>query len=260
MWSARIRTPKSACWFPPASAAPTAYSASARDLNLLGHADVIVANGLGAEQFLEKALAQKARATIITLSDDCDVIESQYSIPDHHDHDEHCDHATINAHVWVSPTQAIKQVKVLTRELARLYPDDASKYQANGQAYVERLKLLRDDCTRAAPSFERRNIATFHAAFDYLARDMNLNVVTTLTTAPGHTPTVAEMAEVIAAIRRNDVAAIITEPAYADSNRLAKTVSGETGVPVVQLNPFNTITGKPEPGSYETVMRENLAP
>jgi ABC-type Zn uptake system ZnuABC Zn-binding protein ZnuA len=243
---------------------PHDYSLRADDAKKVADADLIVSNGLGLEPFLpvgnETDPKNDITAKLITLSDDCNVIEEQHDHADHnhegHDHAEH-DHAhDVNPHVWVSPREAIKQVQTLARKLAARDPAHARTYEENAAAYVRRLGDLRDRYAAAAPGFKHHDIVTFHDAFAYLARDLKLNVVATLTQDPEHAPSAREIAATIDTIRSTHAAAIFYEPAYART--LAATISSETSVPLFPLNPFNSIQSAPTKTSYEEVMDKNL--
>lgn len=272
---------------------PHSYSLTGRDLKLVSQADLVVANGLGAEPFLDK-LSRGRNLKILTVSDDCDVLHADPGEHEGHDHashedgpDEaeagheghdhagedpssaealHDDHAgcELNPHTWVSPREAAKQVRTLGRKLAEADPAHAETYRTNAEAYANRLEALARRMEAVAKSFVNPNIVTGHAAFDYLARDLGLYVVATLRVIPGETGSAAEMAHVIDRIRETQAAAVFWEPPFGD--RVAETVARETGVAVYPLNPFNTDAGLPPANTpeqrrrmYEDVMEQNLA-
>lgn len=302
---------------------PHSYSLSGRDLKTLARADLLVANGLGAEPFLER-VTRGQKLKVLTISDDCDVIHNTLGVEpspdeadradkaqpgeDHtghgceHDHtvapsgsaavaadaqaghdpadepaeahgeeaEDHAEHThdhagcDVNSHTWVSPRQAARQVRTLGRKLAQADASRAETYTANAEAYAKRLESLADRMEASAKGFVNRNIVTGHASFDYLARDLGLNVVATLRVIPGETGSAAEMARVIDTIRRTKAVAVFWEPPFGD--RVAETVARETGVGVYPLNPFNTDAGLPAASTpeqkrrmYEDVMEQNLA-
>jgi ABC-type Zn uptake system ZnuABC Zn-binding protein ZnuA len=163
-----------------------------------------------------------------------------------HDHD-HGHEAPWNPHVWVSVKEAITQVRALAEELGERDPEHAEAYAANAKAYLERLGALQREVVELKGRFTHTNIVTLHDAFDYLARDLGLNVVTTLERLPGVAPATGDLRAIIEKIRTQRVAAIFTEPAYSD--RLAQTIGRETGVQVVPLDPFTSTKEKIEAGA-----------
>ena len=258
---------------------PHDYSLKPEDLTLASQANAIIANGLGLDPFLDGLQKANPNARVITISDNCELLPAAgqheheaethpaQTAPSvdreeareghHHEHEhEHGHEADANAHVWASPTQAIRQVRTLARKLAEIDPPNADQYLANADAYAARLQTLLDEMRAAAAGFHNRNIVTFHDAFAYLARDLDLNVVATLTQDPEYSPSAREVADVIDTIKRTHAAAIFYEPAYSD--RLARTIGRDANVPVYALNPVNYTTGTIAPTTYEDIMRENL--
>lgn len=269
----------------PNAGCPHEYAMTPADLKAVAQADVIVANGLGLEPFLDDIRRVNPRARLLLISADCDVLEAHASHrhpPAHtrpssaatgeadetHEHrDDHegqvaAAHANQdvshepNPHVWVSPVQAVRQVRSLAAHLAEVDAPNAAAYQANAAAFIARIEALHRRMVEASAGFVNRRIVTFHDAFAYLARDLNLEVVATLTLDPNSPPSAREMAEVIDTIRQTGAAAIFYEPAYSDD--VARTIGRDAGVPVLPLNPFNSLDAPPTERSYEEVMQQNL--
>lgn len=272
---------------PPSVGCPHHYALRAKDLKLVAHADVIVANGLGLEGFLDEVIRSNSRGELVFISSNCDVLNRQWEGHDHHhgaetdDHEDH-DHEghdheghgheeheaeggdadqigaaeNRNPHVWVSPIEAVRQVQSLAGHLSRLDPERADRYQANADAYVSRLQELFEEMKDAAEGFGNRRIVTYHDSFDYLARDLGLEVVATITDDPEGQMAAGRMKQVTERIRAAKPAAIFVEPAYPD--QAARTIARETGLPVFMINPLNTMDTDVTRESYERVMRSNL--
>lgn len=243
----------------PTTGCPHDYAVRPGDLRKVADAQLVLANGLGLDDFIGD-LAPDTKARIVRISEGIEPITK----PDEHGHvhtaactGHHHDHSPENPHVWVAPELAVRQVENLATALAGADPSRAEQYRRNAAQYVERLHALTGDMKEASGHFRERRIVTFHDAFAYLARSLNLEVVATLTVDPEQMPSAQGITSVVEQIRQAKPAAIFYEPAY--SERLARTVSSETGVPMFPLNPFNTVEGVPGPRSYEQVMERNLA-
>ncbi len=241
---------------------PHEYSLRPEDLKRVARADIVVSNGLDLDPFLDQLRAAAPGVRILTISDDCQVICSTHEAGSSAGHDHahnHADDHEANPHVWVSPFEAARQVTTLAGKLADADPAHGDQYRRNGAAYVSGpLARLQQGCTKLSASLAGRNrgIVTFHDAFAYLARDLNLQVVATLTQDPEHAPSARQIADTVNLIRQSGAAAIFYEPAYPAG--LAQTISRETGAALYPLNPFNSMEGKPTYRSYEEVMEENL--
>lgn len=286
----------------PDAGCPHGYVLSPADLKAVAQADVIVANGLGLEMFLDDLKRANPKARIIEISGTCDVLaavdshqqddnkthavasgptheahsprvtaeaghdEHAHDCDEDHDHDhEHAHghhdeshvHGEFNPHVWVSPVQAIHQIRELARQLSQAAPEHATQLKANADAFTARIEALRRRMLDASAHFVNRRIVTFHDSFAYLARDLNLEIVATMTIEPAAPPSAQQLARIIDTIREKAAAAIFYEPAYSDA--VARTISRDTGVPYYPLNPFNSLDVPPSAGSYEEVMEQNLS-
>jgi zinc transport system substrate-binding protein len=240
---------------------PHDYALRPADLIRLNSSDLVIVNGLGAEPFMDTLLAKKPRDKILTIADDTEAIEAGPDQAGHDAHEEaahagHHHHERYNPHVWASPTQAAREVRTLARKLAVADPVHANRYQANAEHYARRLESLAERMRTAARAFKGRNIVTFHDAFAYLARDLDLNVAATLTVDPQIGASPNQMGELDRIIRQQNVAAIFYEPAYSDA--VARMLARQTGVPAFPLNPFNYVKTAPDAASYERVMEANL--
>lgn len=244
---------------------PHHYTLRPADQMKMARADVVIANGLGMESFLDELMKSHPKVKVITTADDCEVIPTRCThdhAHDEHDHKENAEeheheHAHgPNGHVWVSPAEAIKQVQTLARKLGEIDPGRRTIYDLNAINYVANLKLLQAKVEQAKSGFVNRKIVTMHDSFDYLARDLGLEVVGLLQLEPDQAPTAREMTELVDTIKREKVAAIFYEPS--SPVRVAETIARDSGVPAYELNPFTSFVGTPTVKSYEEVMLKNL--
>ncbi len=100
-------------------------------------------------------------------------------------------------------------------------------------------------------------IVTQHGAFDYLARDMGLQVVGVVAAHAGQPPSAAQTLALVQTIRRLKAGAVFTEPQY--PARIAQTIAREAGIPSAVLD---SVAGGPVRAGldyYETTMRRNMA-
>ncbi|RJP24596.1 MAG: zinc ABC transporter substrate-binding protein [Deltaproteobacteria bacterium] len=235
---------------PAALGCPHDYALTPSDLRKIAAADLFIANGAGMEEFLG-APVRKANPRIR-------VVETAASVPllreSHGAGGGDGKLADMNPHTWVSPKNAVLQVRAIEKALSEAVPGDSARFGANADAYARRLEALSREFEEASSTFRRRNIVTFHNVFDYLARDYGLTIVGEVETAPGQEPSAGEIRKLVRTMRDRGVPALFTEPQY--PGRIAKTISREAGVPMVALDPV--ATGGTAPGYYEVAMRRNL--
>jgi zinc transport system substrate-binding protein len=245
---------------PPTLGCPHDYDLSPGEMRQMNRAGVIVANGLGLEAFLEKALRQSGTSPrIITATAGIRPLKGTGTAEEHlpgkasrHDH-RTGPASSWNAHAWVSPQQAAVMVRTIAEGLAGVDPARAGAYRANGAQYAQRLEALDGEMRSCVNRAKNRTIVTVHDSLDYWARDLGLRVAGVVQPLPGVEPSPREMARLVRLIREQKVAAIFSEPQYSD--QVARTLSAETGVKVFSLD--TAVTGKPGPDLYEEAMRKN---
>lgn len=238
---------------------PHDYALTPSDMRKIASADLFIANGMGMEEFLGDPV-RKANPRVRTVETASSVPALRGS-PDAGDalrgggRDRGHAHGGVNPHTWVSPKNAVLQVRAIEKALREASPVDEARFRANADAYVRRLESLHREYVEASRSFRKRNIVTFHNVFDHLARDYGLAVVGRVENAPGQEPSAGEIRRLVRTIREKGVPVLFAEPQY--PKRIADVIAREAGIPVRELDPV--ATGPTDPGFYEEAMRRNLA-
>ena len=223
---------------------PHDYSLTPGDMRKIASADLFIANGYGMEEFLG-APVRKANPRIR-------IVETAEGVPPIRAGEG--SHGGINPHTWVSPRNAVLQVRNIEKALSETSPGNAPAFRRNADAYIAKLTALAVEFDAAAARFRNRNIVTFHNVFDYLARDLGLNIVGQIEETAGQEPSAGEVARLVRIIREKKAAAVFWEPQY--PKRLAEMIAVEAGVPSRVLDPVST--GSTAPSAYEDAMRRNL--
>jgi zinc/manganese transport system substrate-binding protein len=245
---------------------PHDWSPSAKDIERVMKADVVVANGLGLEEGLEKTLdeAEKAGVAVFRATDHIQVREvrdgehghegeaspgaeaSAKPGGDEHDHE----HEGGDPHFWVDPISMRDVVGSLTEELAKVGVDVADR----GADLESRLTDL-DAETRATLAVvpeAHRKLVTGHESMGYFADRYAFELVGTV--IPGLSSqgevSAGELAALKAEIEEQGVEAIFTE--IGTPAAVVEAISKETGVAGVEL-PSHTL---PDDGSYFSFIRQ----
>lgn len=226
------------------------YQLQTRDMVTLEGADALVINGGGMEQFMDKVIAQRPELPVINASDGIEMLCSE----DGHDHDGHDhDHGVYNAHVWLDPALAIRQVQNIADGLAAADSEHAEAYQQNAAAYKKRLQALDAELSAQLAPLAGSAIVTFHEAFTYFADAYGLVVAGVIANDAGEEPSTRQIAATCDLVKQYRVKALFVEPQY--PTKSAETIARETGAQVFTLDPVVSGDGSPE--SYENAMREN---
>jgi len=241
---------------PPATG-PHDYAFSPSDMAKLSHADVLIVNGVDLEKWLDKGVksAGKKNLQIIDSSRGIDLISGLQirklagveSEPD-------SDAGGPNPHIWLSPRNAITQVKNIRDGLMARDPENAQAYRKNADAYINRLVALDKDIVAVTSPLANKTLITFHDTFPYFARDYGFTVAATFEQFPGKEPSPKAIKQLRETIASAHVVALFSEPQY--SARAMQVFAREFKIPVVQLDPMETGDGGKD--FYERVMRKNL--
>ena len=218
------------------------YTLQPQDIASLEQADVLVINGGGMEQFMDRVVNLRAELPVIDTCAGLKLADSW-------------EEGLKNAHVWLSPALASVQIGHIAEGLSDVDPEHAEAYRANAARLGETLAALEDELRGTLASVSGERIITFHEAFQYFADDMGIEVAGVIAHEPGEAPGTREIAETCDLVRSLGIRALFTEPQY--PQQAAEVIARETGASVWQLDPFVSGDGTFE--GYLSIMRENAA-
>ena len=96
-------------------------------------------------------------------------------------------------------------------------------------------------------------IATFHNAWDYLARDYGLDVVATFEEYPGQEPSPVFIRDFQDAIAKNNINVVYAEPQF--SNQKLEAIAADNDLTIQILDPLG---GTIDKDTYVNLMQYNL--
>jgi len=135
-------------------------------------------------------------------------------------------------HIWLSPRNVEAMVQNLAHGLEDIDPANASFYEENARAYLQKLDKLDKNITEALAPLAKRELLVFHPAWGYFARDYGLNQ--TAIEYDGKEPTTQYFARVIDFAKNNSIRVIFAEPQF--STRTAEQIAEEVGGAVVLVD------------------------
>ncbi len=221
--------------------------ASAHDFQLtfgerrkLQAADLIIANGLGLEAWLEKALGQSGCTNVVRAAEGLEALLP--GTPTH------------NPHAWLDPLLACQMITNILRALQHADPGNAAGYASNATVVVARLETLDREMSSGLSTVTNRAIVTSHGAFDYMARRYGLTIAGVVEEQPEMDPSPAHLTALRAVIRERAVKALFVDPH--EGVRRFRQLGRDFGVAVGLLD---TLEAAPlTPSAYEEGMRRNL--
>ncbi len=254
------------------------------DAEAMAQADVIVANGLGFEGWMDRLVeASGTKAAVVTASNGVTPIafsedgqddhadEAGHEGHDHEghgDHSEHAEHAghedhdhgASDPHAWQSVTNVALYVGTIERGLAAADPEGAGAYRANANAYMAELDALDAEIRAAVANLpaDRRIIVTSHDAFGYFAAAYGLTFLAPQGLSTEAEASAQDVAALITQIRDEGIGAVFVEN-IAD-RRLLDQIASETGAAIGGTLYSDALSGPEGPAAtYLAMMRHNLS-
>ena len=250
---------------PAALGCPHDHALTAAEMAKLENADILAVNGLGLEEFLDSRFVRPGRGP--KLLDSSAGIDNllPYAEPGGEDH-EHADNdaegdghgheaGETNPHLFVSPLLSARMAENIAAALGREDAANAERYAANAGRYREAMERLARDMRELGAGLVNRRIVQPHGVFDYLARDMGLEIVGTIQPHGGGL-SAAGMRDLLETIARERPGALFSEPQYSDKAGL--TLARETGIGLFMLDPASAGPDDAPLDHFERVMRKNL--
>ena len=159
----------------------------------------------------------------------------------------------IDPHVWLSPSNAIKEMENITSYMCELDKDNADYYQKNYLTNKALFTALDAEFKNEVATFKNKNIVVAHAAYGYMCNAYGLNQISVNGVEPDSEPSTKTIEDIINKVKEYNITTIFTEELI--SEKIANQIAKECNVKVDVLNPFETIE-KDE--NYISVMKDNL--
>lgn len=208
---------------------PHSFEPTPQDVKRVADSDVLIVNGAGFEEFLDKLLSNAgSRARVLEASQGLTSRTLKPGEP--HDEDN-----PIDPHFWLDPTQAVKYVENIRDGLTQADPDGAATYKKNADRYIAKLNALDEKIKQAVSAIPpaQRKLVTDHDTFGYYADRYGLEIVGML--VPSFSTADASSAQQVAAlidkIRATGVRAIFLEQGA--NPQLAQQISQDSGAKII---------------------------
>jgi zinc/manganese transport system substrate-binding protein/manganese/iron transport system substrate-binding protein len=230
----------------PPGVGPEDYEPKPADAKALADADLIVSNGVGLDDFLDRLLGStgSGSAKRLVLGEGLPTIDVD-GVP--------------NPHFWLDPT--IVKTGYLPRivdALSEASPRDRPAFEANAAAYARQLDALDTELKAQVQTIppEHRKLVTFHDAFPYFASHFGFELIGVVLPNVGQEPTASDLAALVEKVKAAHVRAVFSEAQF--NPKLAQTLADEAGITEVVTTLFNDALGPAPADTYLGMMRWNM--
>lgn len=221
------------------------YSLTTEDMKNLSYADVLVINGAGMEGYLDDVIEAYPDLPVIDATADMDADE---------DNTELAELIAENGHSWLSVLGFEKEVTAIAEGLAAIDEENAANYLDNTEAYIKDINAsLGEELSTLKSKLAGENLVILHEAYEYIAYDLDLNIVGVMDLDEERQVSAGEVADIIDTINENDVKIVFAEADYGSD--MGALIEKQTSASVIYLNTL--IHGSYDASSYQTIMKDN---
>ena len=243
---------------------PHTFAVSSEQVAQMVRAKLVVANGLGLEEGMTRALdnVKSDGGRVLAVAPTVDPLAYADIAKDSPAHAgetqaEHDAHSTYDPHFWMDAARMARAARTIGTELAAVTGE--AKYTSCGDQVQAQLEQLDADVRQALAPIpaEKRVLVTDHESFNYFAAAYGFEVAGVV--IPGGStdaePSSADLAALVKTIRDENVSAIFSNNTV--NPRLVEAVAREIGDQVTVVRLYEGSVGEPgsEAATYAGMMR-----
>lgn len=234
----------------PTGTSPHQFQPTAQDQLRLSSVDKVFVIGHELDDWASNtAMNVNPDVKIVSMDKGIDLLEFE---EEHGDESEE-QHGQFDPHYWLSVENAKIMAANIKDELIELDSANSNKYLENYNNLIASLNNLKAENNTKTQQLSARQVITFHDAFNYLAKELGIEVVATVEEFPGQTPSPAYIAQVGAVIKEHQVKVLFKEPELSDE--VVAALASDYGATVKTLDPLES--SDPQM-SYQDLIRYNV--
>jgi ABC-type Zn uptake system ZnuABC Zn-binding protein ZnuA len=230
----------------PTGVGPEDYEPKPGDAVKLAGAQLIVSNGVGLDNFLDRLLVSGSggQTPRLVLGEGIPTIKID---------------GRPNPHFWLDPMLVKRYyLPAIVAKLSAVDPAGQATYQSNADAYAKQLDQLDAELMAKVAEIPaaNRKLVTFHDAFPYFARHYGFELIGVILANVGQDPSASDLAALVDRVKAAHVRAVFSEAQF--SPRLADTLATEAGIKQVVTTLYNDALGPAPANTYLGLMRWNV--
>ena len=227
---------------------PHDWEPSAKDIERVNNADLVVANGLELEVRLEEAL-ENAAAKGVRVFEATDYVTIR-EFAEHNDDEQDDEHGEGDPHFWTDASAMAQVVKALGDKLFDIGIDVGDRAGMTAEKLITLDNELRQQAETLTP--DQRVLVTGHESLGYFADRYGFTLIGAV--IPSLTTQFEVSAAAVAALKEQVLEAGVTVifSELGTPSKTAAAIANETAAEVVEVSTHVI----PEDGQYETFMRD----
>jgi zinc transport system substrate-binding protein len=147
---------------------------------------------------------------------------------------EHHGDEGLDPHIWLAPSLVKQQAHVITDALVELFPEQASTFRHNRDAFIEQIDTLDRDLRATLAGRQGMQFLVFHPSWGYFAHEYGLQQVAV--EVDGKNPKPAQLATLIEHAREHGIRVVFAQPQL--STKGAELIAREIDGEVITIDPL----------------------
>ena len=235
---------------------PHLFEPGPGDVKTISKAQMVLANGLGFEGYLEKLKSGVGKGPVFVVPGEAVkplMLTHDHQCDDHnHSHGDGAD-----PHWWHSISNAKIAVREIRDAFIKADPAGAATYQVNTKTYLAVLDELKQACKLEVAKLPKsqRILVTSHDALGYFASDYDFTVLPVLGISTSDQPSSKKIKDLIDNIKALGVKAIFAESI--ENPKVLEELTRETGAKIGGVLYADGL-GEGKTGTYEGMVRHNV--
>lgn len=235
------------------------FEPTPEDIINIKNADLFIYTGGESDDWVEKLLEnnQISEEKVLRMMDIVEVKEEKIVEGMEGEHEEEVEY---DEHVWTSPKNAIKILDGIRDKLAKIYPENAEKYEKNTAEYTEKIAEIDAGFRKIVNSANKKElIFGDRFPFRYFVDEYGLEYYAAFPGCSEQTEASSNTVAFLVDKAREDGIKVILKIELT-SDKLAKTIADEVNAKVLELNAAHNISQENfERGvTYVDIMGENI--
>lgn len=209
----------------PPGVEPHTFEPSPSQIREVADADIYAENGAGLESWMGSILQVNPQMLIVDTSKGVSVTAGTGETADGGGR-------AMDPHIWLSPRDAMTQVRNICDGLTRVDPAGKDYYSNNRDNYIIKLKDLDTYLNSTFAGTKKKKFVVLHPAWTYFARDYGLTQIAI--DVEEKEPGPRYLTKVVKAAYANNITTVFVEPQY--NPKMAEVISKEINGKVVSID------------------------
>ncbi len=209
----------------PPGADPHNFEPSPSQIREVADADIYAENGAGLESWMDNILNVNQRMLVIDTSRGVSLTAGTGETAGGGG-------MAMDPHIWLSPRDAMIQVRNICDGLTRVDPAGKDYYANNRDNYIIKLKELDANLNSTFAGTKKKKFIVLHPAWTYFARDYGLTQIAI--EVEEKEPGPRYLTTVVNAALANNITTVFVEPQY--NPKMAEVISKEINGKVVSID------------------------